>query len=162
MQEAAFQPLVLPQRLFRLFPLRDIHERYNGDDGLTLPNCWVVPKLHRKTGTVLSPINLVVSMNALAVLKTYINGALLDRIGPAVCPSVVVQRMHVLTQQLGRVVISKQADRRRITEEANPLRIATKDPLRGGIEYEPDSLLVLLQRIFRPFSLHNVFTERHD
>src|ERR1700733_13862902 len=120
------------------------------------------PKLHRKARTILSPINLVVAMNALTFLKTDINGALLDRIGLAVCPSVVVQRMHILPQQLGRVVISKQADRCRITEKASTLGIATKDSLRGGIEYEPDSLLVLLQRLFRAFSLHNVFAQRHD
>src|ERR1700678_333841 len=162
MEDAAFQPLALPQRLFRLFTLRDIDEGYDGDDGSTLPNYGMGPKLHRKAGAVLSPINFVVSMNALPVLKTYINGALFNRIGLAVCPSVVVQLMHILPQQLARVVISKQADRRRITEKASTLGITAKDALRGGIEYEPDSLLVLLQRFFRAFPLHNVFTERHD
>ena len=161
-EEAAFQLLTLPQRLFRLFPLRDIDEGDDGADGSTLPKYRMGPKLHRKAGAVLSPINLVVSMNALAVLKTYINGALLDRIGPAVWPRVVFQRMHVLPQQFGRIVISKQAHRRRITEKASTVGIATKDPLRGGIEYEPDSLLALLQRLFRLFSLRDVFRERHD
>jgi len=100
-------------------------------------------------------------MNTLALLKTYVNGALLDRIRPAVCPSVVFQRMHVFPEQFGRIVISKQAHRCRITEKASALGIAAKDRLRGGIEYEPDSLLATVQRLFRPFSLRDVFRERH-
>jgi hypothetical protein len=41
----------------------------------------------------------------------------------------------------GRIVISEQAHRRRIAEKTSTLGIATKDPRRGGIEYEPDALL---------------------
>src|SRR5207244_10815037 len=94
-------------------------------------------KHHRKAGAVLSPINLIVSMNAMAVLKTYVNGALLDRIRPAVGPSMVFQRMHVFPEQFGGIVISKQAHRCGIAEKASALAIAAKDRLRGGIEYEP-------------------------
>jgi hypothetical protein len=137
-EEAAFQLLALPKRLFRLLPLRDIDEGYDGAEGSTLPRYRMGPKLHRKAGAVASPKNLIVSMNTLAMLKTYVNGALLDRIWPAVCPSVVFQRMHVFPQQFGGIVISKQAHRCRITEKASTLGIATEDPLRGGIEYEPD------------------------
>ena len=95
-KQAAFLLLALPQRLFRLFPLRDIDEGDDGAEGSTLPKYRMGPKLHGKARAVLSPINLIVSMNALAVLKTYVNGALLDRIRRAVFPGVVFQRMHVL------------------------------------------------------------------
>src|SRR5580658_258336 len=161
-EEASLQVLALPQRLFRLFPLRDVDEGNDGSDGSTLPNYGMGPKLHGETGTILSPIDLVISMNALAVLKTYINRAFLDRIRLAIRPSVMVQRMHILPQQLGRVVISKQAYRGRITEKASAFGIATKDSLRGGIEYHPDSLLAFMQRLFHPFSLRNVFRKRHN
>src|SRR5713101_8403330 len=119
----------LPQRLFRLFPLRDVDEGYDCTEGSTVPNYQMGPKLYRKAGAVLSPINLIVSMDALAFLKTDVNGALLDRIRPAVCPSVVLQRMHVFPEQFGRIVISKKARRCRITEKASTLGIATKDRL---------------------------------
>ena len=82
-------------------------------------------------------------MNILAALKTYINGTLLDGIGPAVRPRVMFQRVHVFPEQFGRIVVSEQAHRRRIAEKASTFGIATKDPLRGGIEYEPDSLLAI-------------------
>ena len=48
------------------------------------------PKLYRKAGAVLSPINLIVSMDALSFLKTDVNGALLDWVRRAVRPSVVL------------------------------------------------------------------------
>ena len=111
LKEGARPLFALPQRLLRLLPLRDIDEGYDGAEGSTLPKDWMGPKLHRKAGAVLSPINLVVSMNALAVLKTYVNGALLDRIRPAVCPSVVFERMHVFSEQFGGIVIAEQAHR---------------------------------------------------
>ena len=53
------------------------------------------------------------------------------------------QRVHVFPEQFGRIVVSEQAHRRRIAEKACTFGIATKDPLRGGIEYEPDSLLAI-------------------
>jgi hypothetical protein len=101
-------------------------------------------------------------MNILAALKTYINGALLDRIGPAVRPCVMFQRVHIFPEQFRRVVVSEHAHRRRIAEKASTFGIATKDPLRGGIEYEPDPLLAIPYRLFRSLSLRDVFRQRHD
>jgi hypothetical protein len=62
----------------------------------------------------------------------------------------------------GRIVISEQAHRRRIAEKTSTLGTATKDPLRGGIEYEPDALFAIPKLFFRFLSLHDVFRERHD
>jgi hypothetical protein len=93
------------------------------------------PKLYRKAGAVLSPINFIVSMDALSFLKTYVNGALLERIRGAIRPSVVLQRMHVFPEQFGRIVVSEQARGCTITEKTGTLGIATKDRFSGGIEY---------------------------
>ena len=78
-------------------------------------------------------------MDALAFLKSYINGALLEQIRGAVRPSVVLQRMHVFPEQFSRIVVSEQAHGCTITEETGTLGIATKDRLSGGVENEPDS-----------------------
>src|SRR5207253_9221330 len=90
--------LALPQRLFRLFSLRDVDEGYDGTEGSTVSKYRMGPKLYRKAGAVLSPINLIVSMNALTFLKTLVNGALFDRIRRTVCTRVVLERMHVLPE----------------------------------------------------------------
>src|SRR5580693_8143494 len=161
-EKAPFSLFALSQRLFRLLPLRDIHEGDDGAECFTLPKYRMRPKLHRKTGAVLSPIDLIVSMNILAALKTYINGALLDRIRSAVRPGVMFQRVHVLPEQFGRIVVSQQPHRRRIAEKASTFGIATKDPLRGGIEYETNPLLAIPERFFSLLSLRDVFRERHD
>ena len=102
------------------------------------------PKLYRKAGAVLSPKHLIVQMNPLAFLKTYVNGALLQRIWPAVGARVVFQGMHVLPQQFGGIVISKQSSSRRITEEARTVGIASENTLRSGIEYKPDLFLAFV------------------
>src|SRR5437899_2976757 len=130
--------LALPQRLFCLFPLRDVNEGYDRSEGSTIPKYRMGPKLYRKAGTVLSPINLIVSMDTLTFLKTYVNGAFLDRIRRPVYPSVVLQRMHVFPEQFSRIVVSEQARSCTITEKTGTLGIATKDRFSGGIEYEPD------------------------
>jgi hypothetical protein len=101
-------------------------------------------------------------MDILAALKAYINGALLDRIGPAVRPRVMFQRVHIFPEQFGRIVVSEQAHRRRIAEKACTFGIAAKDPLRGGIEYETNPLLAMPERFFGLLSLRDVFRERHD
>src|SRR5580658_10079591 len=162
LEKAPFSLFALPQCLFGLFALRDIHEGDDGAEGFTLAKHRMRPKLHRKAGAVLFPIKLIVSMNILAALKTYINGALLDRIRPAVRPRVMFQRVHVFPEQLGRIVISEQAHRRRIAEKASAFGIATEDPFRGGIKDEPDPLLAVPERFFRLLSLRDVFRERHD
>src|SRR5207253_11468843 len=130
--------LALPQRLFCLFPLRDVNEGYDRSEGSTIPKYRMGPKLYRKAGTVLSPINLIVSMDTLTFLKTYVNGAFLDRIRCPVYPSVVLQRMHVFPEQFSRIVVSEQARSCTITEKTGTLGIATKDRFSGRIEYEPD------------------------
>ena len=77
-------------------------------------------------------------MDALAFLKTYVNGTLLDWIRRAVRPSVVLQRMHVFPEQFGWNVVSEQAHGCTITEKTGTLGIAAKNRLSRGIEYEPD------------------------
>src|SRR5207249_10424647 len=104
LQESAPPLLALPQRLFRLFPLRDVDEGYDGTEGSTVSKYRMGPKLYRKAGAVLSPINLIVSMDALSFLKTYVNGTLLDWIRRAVHTSVCVQRNSVFLIHSGRTV----------------------------------------------------------
>src|SRR5271167_4979374 len=70
--------------------------------------------------------------------------------------------MHVFPEQFGRIVISEEAHRCRITKKASALGIATKNRLSGGVKYEPDSLLAMAQRLFRLLSFRDVFGERHD
>src|SRR5215831_19662437 len=70
--------------------------------------------------------------------------------------------MHVFPEQFGWIVISEQAHGCTITEKAGTLGIATKDRLSGGIEYKPDSLLAIVQRLLRLFSLRDLLGERHD
>src|SRR5215471_5916890 len=70
--------------------------------------------------------------------------------------------MHVLSEQFSGLVVAEQAHGGRITEKAGTLRITTKNRFSGGIEYEPDSLLAIAQRLFRFFSFSDVFRERHQ
>jgi hypothetical protein len=56
------------------------------------------PILYGKARSVLSPIDLIVSVDVLTLLKAYINGAFFDRIWSAVFSCVVLQRMQVFPQ----------------------------------------------------------------
>src|SRR5215470_8990653 len=162
LKKGAMACLAFSKCLLRPFPFRDVDERDDGTQGSTVPNYRMRPKLHRKAGAVLSPIDLIVSMDALAFLKADVNGALLERVRRAVFPRVVLQCVHVLAEQFGRIVVSEHAHGCTITEKAGTLGIAPKDRLSGGIQYEPDFLLAMVQRLFRLFSLRDVLGERHD
>src|SRR5215469_7267455 len=70
--------------------------------------------------------------------------------------------MHVLSEQFSRVVIAEQAHSGTITEKSGTLSITTKNRFSSGIEYEPNSLLAIAQRLFRFFSFSDVFRERHQ
>ena len=141
--KAALKLLALPQRLFRLFPLRDVDEGYDRTEESTVPNHRMGPKLYRKAGAVLSPINLIVSMDALSFLKTDVNGTLVDWVRRAVRPSVVLQRMHVFPEQFGWIVVPEHAHGCTITEKTDTLGIAAKNRLSCGIEYEADEFLAI-------------------
>src|ERR1700683_2275066 len=104
--EAALELLALPQCLFRLFTRSDIHEGYDAQRPIALHH-QMRPILYGEATAIPSPENLVVSMDAFAFLKTQVNGALLERVGRTVSPSVVLGLVHVLSQQFGSVVVSE-------------------------------------------------------
>jgi hypothetical protein len=56
------------------------------------------PILYGKAGAIPSPINLIVSVDALVFLKAQVNGAFFDWIGGAVFSSMVLERMHVFPE----------------------------------------------------------------
>jgi hypothetical protein len=82
-------------------------------------------------------------MDAFALSKTQIYGALLQRIRRAVCLSVVLGLVHVFSDQLGRIVISEHTRGSLVAEKAGANRVAAKDSLSGGREDETNSFLAI-------------------
>src|SRR4029077_3331469 len=108
------------------------------------------------------PEDLIFPMDTFASLKTHINGALGEWIRCAVWAGVVLQRMHVPSQQFSSAVISEQTQGCMVTEKTGALGVATKDSLGNRIENEPDALLATLQGHFGLFPLGDVLRERHN
>jgi hypothetical protein len=103
------------------------------------------PILDGKAGAVPSPENLVVSMDAFALFKTQIYGALLQRIWGTVRAGVMLGCVHVFSDQLGRIVISEHTRGGLVAEKAGAYGVAAKDSLSGGREDETDSFLAIPQ-----------------
>jgi hypothetical protein len=127
-----------------------------------IPKHRARPILYWKAGAVLSPKNLIFSMDTFAFLKTHIDRALREWIRGAVWARVVLQRMHVLPEQLSSVVISEQGHGRPVTEKTGTPWVATKDALSSRIEYEPNTLLTSPQCLFGLFPLDDILGKRHS
>jgi hypothetical protein len=56
------------------------------------------PILYGKARAIPSPINLIVSVDALVFLKAYVNGAFFEWIWGAVFSGMMLQRMHVFPE----------------------------------------------------------------
>jgi len=69
-EKAAFPLLAHPQCLFRLFPLSNVEEGYDGADGFAIANHRMRPILDGEAGSVLSPKNVIVNMDASVLVKT--------------------------------------------------------------------------------------------
>src|SRR5208282_1271621 len=74
LKQGAVLLFTFTQCRFRLFPLRDIDKGDYGTEGLTFANDNVRPKLHGEASAILSPINLIVPVDVLVFLETYIDG----------------------------------------------------------------------------------------
>src|SRR6266498_2220768 len=120
------------------------------------------PILHRETGAILPPKNVIVNMDAKVLMKTHVNGTLVDWKRSPVFASIVLKCMHILAKQFGGFVVTEQASCCSIAEETCAVGIATKDCFSGGIENETDSLLAFLQGFFCLFPFSDVLRERHD
>jgi hypothetical protein len=75
LKQAAVLLFSLTEYLFCLFPLRNIDEGDHCAQGSVFHNDKVRPILYGKARSVLSPIDLIVSVDILTRLKAYINGA---------------------------------------------------------------------------------------
>jgi hypothetical protein len=70
LEEGAFPLLALPQFLFRPFSLGNVEEGYDGADSLAITKHGMGPILHRETGAVFSPKNVIVNMDSSVLMKT--------------------------------------------------------------------------------------------
>ncbi len=95
LKQAPVPLFAFAERRLRLFPLRDVDERYHRAQGSTFPNDRMRPILCGKARAIPSPKNLIVSVDALAFLKAHINRAFFKWIWGAVFSGMVLQRMHV-------------------------------------------------------------------
>jgi hypothetical protein len=162
LEKAVFSLLALSQCLFRLLSLSDVEEGYDGADGLATTKHRMGPILHRETGAIPSPKNVIVDMNSSVFMKTYINGTLVNGKGSSVLARMVLKLVHIFAKQFGGFVVTEQANCCSIAEETCAFRIAAKDSFSGRIENETDSLLTFLQSFFCLFPISDVLRERHD
>jgi hypothetical protein len=87
----------------------------------------------------LSPEDFIVSMDALVRLKVDVNGALLQWVGAAIGPGMMLRRVHIFPEQLVSMIVSEQVCCRPIAENTSAIRLAAKDAFSGGVEHQPDS-----------------------
>jgi hypothetical protein len=60
----------------------------------------------------------------------------------------VLGRVHVFPEQLGRIIESKHVRRRLVAENAGAYAVAAEDGFSSGSEYQVDSLFAFAQRKF--------------
>jgi hypothetical protein len=107
LRQGAVLFFTLTEGCLRLFPLRDIDKRVDGAQGSTFANDNVGPKFDRKARAILSPINLIVSVNIFVFLEANIDGTFFNWIWGAVFSVMVFKRVHVFPDQFGGIVISE-------------------------------------------------------
>src|ERR1700721_871758 len=129
LKQAAVPLFTLAEYLFGPFPPRNVDEGDDCASCLTLLYDKIRPILYGKAGAVFSPEDLIVSVDPLTFLKAHINRTFFEGIGRAVFTGMVLQRVHVLGQQLPGIAVAEHARSRSIGEKTSTFCIAAENPL---------------------------------
>ena len=123
LEQAAVPLLALPQCVFRLFSLSDVEEGDDGADSFAMTNQRMRPILNWETGSVLSPKNVIVDMDATVFVEAYKNGNLVEAFGSGT--AAVVSHISEITHGDNRMVLptaEKQVISNMLYDEINGLR----------------------------------------
>src|ERR1700733_45104 len=149
----------VPQALLGPLALRNVDESHHRADHISTPVHGMRPVFARKAGAVATPDDFVVDVCAKSVPESPVDMALLRRIRHSIGAGVVHHGVHVLAQQLARLLVTQNSHARWTTKCAKALNIDTVNGLGNRIQNQTYQFATLSYLLLGPLALADIARE---